>query len=191
MSEFAFLFIFRSLSGAKNGSGYGKDVDSVASIGLVMLALCALLILYFNVFLDITLFQRITSGLAVLGSALGVWLTWRGLDGSMKVDVHFWELWATGGVTVAWALAGGNLLTIAASVYPGLVMHKGFVNILQGHPWWDKATDDPTGATFSIPLLGWKVPRLGTVGRVILAIASLAGLIGVEILGWSINLGPR
>lgn len=190
MNEFAFLFIFRALSGAKNGSGYAKS-EGLALIGMIMLILSALLIIYFNLFLDLTLFQRITASLSVVASALGVWLTWKGLAGNTKIDIHFWELWATGGVTVAWVLAGGNLLTIAASVYPGLIMHKGFVNTLQGHPWWDKATDDPTGATFSIPFLGIKVPRLGTVGRVILAIASIAGLIAVEILGWSINLGPR
>lgn len=184
MLEFIFLFLFRTISGVQNGLGYGQYKKArLVTSWTMMISLAALAGWYF--------FQQPAVWYTWLSVALIV-LSILGTEGVedyfnekyqlLAKDAHFWELLATGGVSVAWIWMGGNIFTIAASVYPALILHKAAINII---PRWkqmkwkafafffDHATDDPTGDTFSIPLLGWKIKRLSVRSRILLAIASI------------------
>jgi len=186
--EFIFLFLYRSLSGLQNGLGYAGKLRW-RRVTTYTLAISAFL--PFVVMLP----GRPAAGilLAVLGgsiiSALGAVGVEDSFDSEMNLlptDVHLWEMLATSGVMISVVAAGGNLILVAASVYPALIIHKGLINTFGGLSWWDHRTDDATGKTFSIPLLGISVPRMGLRGRQAVAVVSIiaaavAWIIPVEI----------
>lgn len=192
MIEFIYLFLFRSLSGAQNGFGYARQQNGRRITTFLMeLILIGTAFVFLRGDASPVWWQMIfiLGGLVI--SLLGV----AGVEGSFDPewnllfdDVHFWEVLATGGVTISWVAAGGNLVTIAASVYPALILHKGFVNIGSRKSFFYHGTDDHTGKTYSIPILGWKIPRLSTSWRITLAVASIAafGLSQLFHFGFSI-----
>lgn len=191
MIEFLYLFLFRALSGAQNGAGYAKQQTLRVIITFTM---CTVLIgtvftiLYQPRETPWEVFAVLLILISTLG-AVGVEDSFNPSYQYLPKDIHFWEMLATGGITLAWVLLGGNLIGIAASVYPGLILHKGFVNLGSGKGWWYAGTDDRTGKTFSIPLLGIKVPRLNTRGRVHIAVISiLAMIVNHTTLHWKISL---
>lgn len=173
--EFIYLFLYRSLSGLQNGLGYaGKRRGRRAVSGALAIAafLPSVVLLSGKPAAFILL---ATLGGAII-SALGAVGVEDSFDTNMNLlprDVHLWEMLATAGVMVSVAAMGGNLILILASVYPALIIHKGLINTFSGLPWWDERTDDATGKTFSIPLLGIRIPRMGTRGRQSAAAASL------------------
>lgn len=178
MFEFLYLFIFRAVSGAQNGFGYADRQNGRRIVTFLMeLALIATGFLFLRIGDHLEWWQMMFVIVGLVVSLLGV----AGVEGSFDPewnlifdDVHFWEVLATGGVTISWVVAGGNLVTIAASVYPALILHKGFVNIGSRKSFFYHGTDDETGKTYSIPILGWKIPRLSTSWRITLAVASIA-----------------
>ena len=104
-------------------------------------------------------------------------------------DIHLGELLATTGVLLAWVSIGGNLIYILASVYPSLLIHKGLINLGSGLRFWDHRTDDRSGKTFKIPLLGIKVPRLPLNARISLAVISaLVVIINTTSLNWTYTI---
>ena len=185
--SFLFPFLHRSASGAKNGFAYANNFG-MSWIAVLNMALLAFLLYIAAPPAGQSLFTAIAAAGSVLSSVAVVlsYPRYQVLPGKWN-DIHFWELWATGCFTIAALLAESNIFLVLCSVYPGLILHKGFVNLGGNHPFFYAGTDDPTGATFSIPLLGWKVRRLGTIGRVVVAIFSL-GLIPLAI-EYSITLG--
>lgn len=190
MIEFLYLFLFRALSGAQNGLGYADQriPRTITSFLMCAILIGTLMILLLRAPESI---WKVVAVLLVIASILGV----LGVEDSynektnlFKSDVHFWELLATGGITLAWMALGGNLIGIVASVYPGLILHKGFINLGSGQKWWYHGTDDKTGQTFSIPLLGWKIPRQSTRTRISLAVISVMIIIINTGLQWHVSL---
>lgn len=103
-------------------------------------------------------------------------------------DIHLWEDLLTGGYGVYLVLSGFNILMIACAMYPALILHKGLINIGSNQSFFASATDDATGKTYGIPLLGIKIKRSSTTFRVVLALLSLVGAFLVLKYGWSLSL---
>lgn len=185
--SFLFPFLHRAASGAKNGFAYANNFG-LSWVAVLNMALLAFLLYILAPPAGQSLLTAIAAAGSVLSSVAVVlsYPRYQLLPGKWN-DIHFWELWATGFFTIAALLAESNVFLVLCSVYPGLVLHKGFVNLGSNHPFLYKGTDDPTGDTFSIPLLGWKIPRLGTVGRLVLAGLSLVAIPWA--IEWSITLG--
>lgn len=199
MIEFIYLFLFRCLSGAQNGFGYAKnDIWRMVFGGLMVLAIG------FTVWL-FQPYNTLLKWFSLAWLALGLLGTW-GVEDSFnkKVNilpksVHLWELTATTGVLLAWVAAGGNLIYIFASVYPSMILHKGFINIGSNLSFFDERTDDASGKTYSIKI-PWKwarnligkdvisVPRMSTKIRLgIAAISLLAVIINATSIGYKIT----
>jgi len=103
-------------------------------------------------------------------------------------DIHFWENLVTGGYTLFLILMGYNILFIICSVYPALILHKGLINLGSKLSFFAEATDDPTGKTYSIPILNIKIKRSNTHFRLIAAAMSLFTLLVIEVFKWNISL---
>jgi hypothetical protein len=195
MFAFLFLFLYRTLSGVQNGFGYAirNKPSSYGAISFVSVILAVapylpiLLTDYPALPLGAKMLAWTGAAISTIG-AVAVWDNFTDLLRRFTLGIHFWEMWVTSGVTLCWIALGGNLYLIAAHVYPALLLHKGAVNIGSGLPFWDHRTDDPTGKTFSIPLLNIKVPRMTLRGRQILAVVSLVGAAVVLWKGYSFTL---
>lgn len=185
MLEFIYLILFRWLSGAQNGLGYGKHNALRIATSVAMLAILAAtgVSFFFQVDTPIAITAAALVVVSMIGAA-GVEDAFNEGINFFPKDIHLFEILATGGVTIAWAVAGGNLVSILCATYPGLIVHKGFINLGSGLNFFYHGTDDATGRTFSIPLLGIKVPRLSQRGRIIAALVSVvAGIAAPFVLG--------
>lgn len=192
MLEFIFAFIYRVVSGAQNGFGYANQVRGRVAATTIMAVLGAALL--------------VTAALGNMPAALkggAIALSLVGMAGAIAVedsfnqdinifpaDIHLYETLTTGAITLALCLAGHNVLMVACSVYPGLIIHKGLINALPGNSWWDTRTNDPTGKTFDIPLLGISIPRGSNTWRISAAVASIIVAILSNQFGWGIWLYP-
>lgn len=189
MIEFTCLFIFRSVSGLQNGLGYARKevLRSVTSLALG-LALIGF-ILYFTK-QPPTILKPVAILLALISvlGVMGVEINFNKGGRFLKRDTHFWELLATGGITLACFFAGFNLVNISASVYPALILHKGFINLGSKQKWFYEGTDDKTGDTYGIPSLGIKIPRMGTMFRISVAVLSIMAMIINSSLKWSLTI---
>lgn len=190
MIEFTFLTLFRILSGGQNGLGYDKDKNRWMATAVLVLSLIGafFLLTYCYSAKDWLYVFAILYLLVSLAGVLGVENSFSKQIEWVPIDIHFWELFATGGVTLAFAAMDANLIMIAASIYPALIIHKGLINIGSGKGFWYEGTDDPTGKTFSIPLLEWKIRRLDNEFRITMAVSSIILAILVYVYDWSIVL---
>lgn len=187
--EFLFLFLYRSLSGAQNGLGYAKNRLMIVATSVMVLFMASGVVFasiektegWFPWFI-ISISFFIAAGLA----AIMVHLSF--IHTEKWFDIHLWESITTGLATIAVAFVGGDIILILCSVYPALIIHKGFVNMGGGLSFLDNRTDDATGKTFSIPLLGIKVPRLSTYIRFLLAAFSIMGVVIVYALDFNLVL---
>lgn len=190
MIEFLYLFLLRAISGGQNGFGYAKRGTLRAITSFIMTLILGLTLA--------VILQRAPESYWKLAAALGMVVSLAGVIGVedsfnpkykiFATDIHLWEILILGGVTIAFASLGANLISIACSVYPGLILHKGFVNIGSGKKWWYAGTDDKTGKTFSIPLLNLKIPRISTRARISIAVISVMVMIINTSLNWEISL---
>lgn len=190
MLEFSYLVLFRWLSGLQNALGYagrqrGRMIVSFAMAIMLIggMTLCFLMRPYWP--------ANAIIGMLATTSIIGTAGVEDAFNTDIRIfprDIHLFELLATGGITLAWAVAGGNLITIAAATYPGLIVHKGLINLGAGLPFWHHGTDDATGRTFSIPLLGLSVPRLPQSGRILLAIASVVATVVAASWGKAVTI---
>lgn len=103
-------------------------------------------------------------------------------------DIHLWESLVTGGYVTYLVLAHHNILLIMCSVYPALILHKGFINIGSKLSFFATATDDPTGKTYGFKLFGLKVKRTGNAFRLTMAVLSIIGAILIYFLGWNVSI---
>lgn len=186
MIEFIYLFLFRILSGGQNAFGYAeKTAFRAVASGVMIFALGGTAVFFLQTDPDI---WTLILGLAcIIVSILGTVGVEDGFSDGFNIlpkDIHFWEILATGGITVFWMATGGNWIMIAASVYPSLIIHKGLINIGSEKGFWYEGTDDPLGRYFSIPLLGWRIKRLSLKTRLFLAFISLIVFALALQLGW-------
>lgn len=103
-------------------------------------------------------------------------------------DIHLWENFVTAGYTTYLVLAHYNILLIMCSVYPALILHKGFINIGSKLSFFATATDDPTGKTYGFKLIGLKVKRGSNAYRIGMAIISIIAAILILIFGWNLSI---
>lgn len=190
MTEFVFLLLHRALAGAHNGFGYEKRWRSMYFIEFTLIGMCLAGFHYWPGMGSprwLIAAAGILVGLGVLAT-LAVGDSFDPRYNIVPADVHLYELGKTGFVLLAWVLGNGDLIGICAAVYPGLILHKGFVNWGTDQNFFYYGTDDPTGATFSIPLLGWKIPRLPQWMRYVLAVLSVFGYVVASSWGWEVRL---
>lgn len=183
------FFLHRLLSGARNGMLYApKEAAPYAAavVGLSMTVVAVLLAVIANrvsgwPFLPDQ--ARIISGVAVVLTAAFGFMALRYNNpnaGKYEKDLHLWTQAEQMAVSVPMLLAGPfGLIALACMVYPAVLVQKSIINSFFGLSWHDDRTDDETGATYAIPSLGLKVPRLTQKIRAILAAVSIAALITI------------
>lgn len=179
MTEFIFLFLYRVLAGAHNSLGYEKQWRMMYNVE-TLLCLMALAGVWIFPNLHAPHWTVIPTafmlGLAFM-AILAVGDSFDERYNIVPADVHFYEMGKTGLVILAWMLGNGDLIGICASVYPGLIIHKGLINLGTNQSFFYYGTDDASGRTFSIPILGIKVRRAPQWMRFVLAGISIVGLI--------------
>ena len=191
MLAFIFLLLYRAASGLQNGLGYGKKKQRIIGTAFLVGA---------TIFTDFYLnaqplpvvakFAGYTLSIIAAVAAILVEVSfWEKAKGNF-FDIHFWESITTSFITMAWICTGGNLIMIICSVYPGLILHKGFVNIFHGHQFFYQGTNDPTGRTFSLPLFGTVVYRGSNTWRWMLTGFSIVAAIMTVIFDWKITVFP-
>ena len=191
MIELIFLTLYRFVSGLQNGLGYSQnDFQPLATVALI---LSTLALGVYAWFIPLSILLKVVATLLALASAasaLMVQLSFRPIPDLPIFDVHFWETLTTAFVTLAWIFLGGNILLIVASVYPGLILHKAMVNVFTGNPFFYQGTNDPTGRTFDLPVLGVVVFRGSNQWRLMLTLFSLI-LVAMTLLnGWVVSIHP-
>lgn len=190
MLLFSLLILFRALAGWQNGLGYAGKIKASFFLYVLLAVLCAGGAAWLGVVQKASWISFVACLLFALSfiSALAIHRIFIGEFKGNYADIHFWEIFKTGGVTLAALAINSDLIPIALSVYPGLLLHKAGVNLPLGLGFFYHGTDDATGATFSIPLLGWKVKRLSKRGRIIIAAASVAGMVAAHFLNIHLRL---
>lgn len=171
MLTFLLLFFQRILSGAVNGSGYGKRGDLVfffSAMHLGITAACCVLMpnWYMRAVMLLPLFA-VHLKAAVFLNFKFKWKTFN--------DIHLLETVIVSVPILLVCLSGNSIFLAAMSVYPSLLLHKGLVNIGGGTTFWNEATDDATGNTWGLPSIGLKIPRTGNIFRISMAVASVIG----------------
>lgn len=214
MLELIHLIGFRSLSGLQNGLGYRKTLGWMTAVTVFMIINAASL--GFLAELRVFGWMKYLSIAMCLTSIVGAIF----VDQSFRVrnnpdkynakiyDIHLWENSATMGVVFAWMAMDANLIQVVCSVYPGMILHKGLINI---GAFWRKAgglsaamkyffyegTDDPTGNTYTIPWFKdkpwplnklYKIRRLNNEWRISFAIASIVVALVSHLLKWRISI---
>jgi len=188
MPEFLFLFFYRSVSGVQNAFGYAKSHAMRAITGVVLAFLAFMPLGY----LSPAAWRPgvITACILAVAGAAGVEFSFNRQLKFLPRDIHLYETVTTGMATIAWLLAGGNLVLIAASVYPAMILHKMAINLGAGLPLLSDKTDDPAGRYFTIPILRIRIPRLGFAVRIPLAVVSLGLAWAAWRYGWQVTVFP-
>jgi len=182
--EFLYAFLQRVLSGAQSYFGYSHKL-----IGLLLLTGVMILfpIVTYKSHWLFYAFAIVNAGVAY-GKMVSFEISWTAKIKFKFKDIHMWETLLTGGYFVYMVLAGYNIILICCSVYPALILHKGLINLGSGLKFLAEATDDPTGKTYGIPLLGIKINRSSTEFRLAMAGISIIIAIIVLICGWEFSL---
>jgi hypothetical protein len=179
--EFILAFIHRSLSGAQSMFGYKKNEIGFLLTSLIM---CIYPLLFPEI--GVIFYLYVLVNVMIVYMKIISFKMFPDLTFMKKYsDIHLWEELVTGGFVLYMTLLHYNIFLLMCSVYPALLLHKGFINIGNNLPFFSSKTDDPTGKTFGIPLLGLKIRRSGTTLRIFLAIVSLIMLSLILIFGWS------
>ena len=181
--SFFFAFIQRVMSGAASLFGYKKNFFGLHVVSLAMILLPIWTAEHNWLF---WLFM-VVNAICVVMKVVSFDDEIKGWTAKYK-DIHLWENLVTGGFGLFLALTGHNLLMLVLAVYPALILHKGLINIGSGLSFFAEATDDATGKTYGIPLLGIKVKRSSTKFRLIVAGLSLIGAVLVYLLNIQVAL---
>lgn len=181
IGSFIYPFLQRIMSGAASYFGYSHNLLGIFIMSLAMA---------FYPFL--TPHSSWLFALFYVVNVITVGMKFISFDTSIKgwlnkyKDIHLWENLVTGGYMLFLSLTGFNIILLMCSVYPALIIHKGLINLGSKLPFFAEATDDATGKTYGIPLLGIKIKRSGTKFRLIAA--GLSILIAVLVLLLNINI---
>lgn len=183
MVSFLAPYLQRILSGAASFFGYSKRTVGLWIISLIMMAFPLIVVQYnwfFVLFMIVNVITIAMKAFSFDNTTTGFFKEYR--------DIHLWEDLVTGGFMVYMSLTGFNILLLICSVYPSLIIHKGLINLGNNLSFFAKATDDPTGKTYSIPLLGIKVPRSTTKMRLIFAGLSLIALVIILAMNYNLSI---
>ena len=159
---FLTLVAQRALSGVQNGLGYaGSRHRYAASLALAVFSFLGILA---AIIANLPAWQKGAAILAFAASQIGIGMVENAFaarqDGESlpkwRSDIHLWENFVTAGFLLGAVLAGVNILLAVLSVYPGLILHRGAVNIgsyfsrprrikRQAYKWVMLMLDDPHG----------------------------------------------
>lgn len=195
---FVLLVNFRAVGGLRNGLGYGKmplpRKICAWLLTAVAIGLAGWVWRHAQASLQLNAHSTtlIAGGLALMAALGGVWGAEAYFAGRSRQrifkDLHFWEMLIQPAFMALAVLAGADVLYVLASVYPGLILHKGFVNIPDGNSFWYYGTDDATGKTFNLPILNIRIPRNTLAVRLYLSAASVLYIIINELaLHWHVS----
>jgi hypothetical protein len=181
LTIFLLFTLNRALSGVANGLFYGGRKYGVAFVLLAVstLGICIPAILQSEGW------QRALAAVGALACALsmaGLYVSFR-RSSSPVADIHLWTLShqtaLAGTVFFAW-MSWPVFWALCLAVFPSNALQKIAVNLFAGHPWNHKETNDPSGNTYTIPLLGIKMPRIRSVeALLVLAALSMFGMLFV------------
>lgn len=186
-------FMYRIASGYQNAFGYAGMTRARVMMSTVMVITCGVIIAAALVGQKMPAWYIVATCLlccVAIASAIGVEDSFNDSYQFFPPDVHLYETLTTASLTLAICTAGGNILLVASSVYPGLIIHKAVINYSFNLPWHYHGTDDKTGKTYGIPLLGIVVFRSSFAFRVTAAVISLALAALAMVYGWGIYLAP-
>ena len=165
--SFFIPFGYRVLSGLQNAFGYAMRRIGVIITSVTMVITSIKLIKNFKGWKNI-----LASILLIIGATAGVLIGLNFLN-IIPIDIHLMELITTSFQWLAMALSDTDIPLLMASVYPALLLHKGFINLGSGQNWFYTGTDDPSGRTFGFKWLKIKIPRMGNGVRYTLGGLSL------------------
>ena len=183
IGAFLYPFLQRILSGLQSMFGYDKSKNGLIIVGL---ALCLFPLMMFQSWWVFFLYLVINI-LVVYMKTTSFKLIPKLTVFQKYQDIHLWENFVTGGIVVYMILAGFNILLIMCSVYPALIIHKGLINIGSKLSFFATTTDDASGKTYGIPVLGIKIKRSGNKVRLTLAAISLIAAVLIFIFGWNLS----
>lgn len=178
---FALVIFQRGLSGLVNSYGYSKKINLLI-YGSLLLFIANVLIPQFYAdyylnnggsdYLGINILMYGFVIISVIG-VLGVMFSFKKIIPS---KIHTYEVLTTTGFTFAMYLCNYNVIDLILAVSPGMVLHKGFINLSTNRPFIDKneITNDPTGKTYYLEILDMDVPRIISKGNVRLVLAGLS-----------------
>jgi hypothetical protein len=184
LESFLYPFLQRVISGLQNMYGYEKNKNLLLGAGWVLALFPLIFFTYSWLYLAYFIVNLFVVYMKTASFKLHPNLT---LFKKFQ-DIHLWENFVTGGIVLYLALANFNILLIICSVYPALILHKGLINIGSKLPFFATATDDETGKTYGIPLLGIKIKRSGNKVRLTLAAISLIAAALIFIFGWNLSI---
>jgi len=174
MFELLSLIVLRALSGAQNGFGYAERYLAMVVSTMVLVITLTIMVLFSHSLPQSTLQLMLTSFLFIFSILSCIMVMQSFLEPLAAFsDIHLWETLIMPCAMGFMLLLGGDLIMIICSVYPGLVLHKGFINLGSGLHFTSIRTEDPTGRFYKIPLLGIAVPRWDRNLRIPLAILSI------------------
>ena len=153
MDLFIWAIIIRGLSGFDNASFY-SDKRVLATFFSI---LHVLLIGYWSFNHPVQWVHF--AGMITCGSVVWCWFTFVEKKGDW---IHLTESMITASFTLIAILADGNLVDLTLALYPAMVIFNAPINFIDTGELVQKVdrTDDPTGKTFGIPILGIKIPRI-------------------------------
>ncbi len=191
--DFLLLIFLRAASGGQNALGYAGQQKWRFTISFALVAFLAMIGYgYIQSHADGTIQTALCYLCLLLSMAAigGVEDSFNDRFDLLPRDIHLYESIYGILLPALFALGGSNMIWVVASTYPGLVIHKGLINLGSGKGWWYHGTDDATGATYNIPLLGIKIPRRSVRLRQVLAVLSLLAFGLSYALDWRITLWP-
>ncbi len=184
---FAAYLLHRISSGLRNGMIY-REGDRVRNLSLVptgiMISVLLIAILKstmtqpWAIIVRLNASEATTAILFLLCAAASVMAISRvrGWHIFPASDLHTWTFLEQVFLSALFLSFGWEaMLGACCAVYPAVVAQKASINYFVGLEWNDERTDDPTGATYSLPILGLKiaVPRLSHRIRLSLSLLSI------------------
>lgn len=159
--------MYRAISGLQNAYGYAKSLGLMwLATNIVILGIWVSAAAFIGKIWILILLLVGTFGIVMVGVAF----RYRG-----KYDIHFWEMVEASAFQLVIIFI--NPLAGILSVYPGLLLHKGFINLSFHKPFLYHGTEDPEGKFFTV--FGIKIPRLPRWWRLVAAGLSTILFIGL------------
>jgi len=175
INSFFFPFFQRILSGAASYFGYSHKI-----LGLLLISLLMVFYPFISSVPNFFYAAFYITNIIVVGMKFISFDDHIGGTLGKLRDIHLWESLVTGGYMVYLTFTGYNILLLLCSVYPSLIIHKGLINLGSKLNFFADATNDPTGKTYNIPLLGLNIPRSSTKLRLILAGLSIVAAVAIS-----------
>ncbi len=162
--SFLLPFFQRILSGCQNAFGYSSN-----KLLMFIVSLCLILYPFLTFQHTLLFYSYLTINLLVVSAK---YLSFNRKLGKFG-DIHFWENLTTGGYFLFMILSNHNIVLLILSVYPALILHKGFINLGSNQHFLYEGTDDVSGKTYNLPLLGIKINRSSLKFRLLAASISI------------------